>query len=197
MRRFIVALLAVALASCGTLAPAQEAKTAAKYRASVTREVQFRFGIPVPVPVIAAQIHQESGFNPDTVSRTGAAGLMQFMPGTAKWAATANAWGAPNVHNPEWSIRAGVWYDKWLIDRVTGDTLCDRWSYALSAYNGGLGYVYKRQRLSDAPGAYERTAKINPGIHPENQRENESYAPRILRLHQPKYIKWGGQTICL
>lgn len=197
MRRLIPALIALVLASCGTLAPAQEARLAAQYRGVVTREAQFRFGIPAPTPVIAAQIHQESGFNTNAMSRTGATGLMQFMPQTAQWAATANAWGAPDTRNPEWSIRAGVWYDKWLLDRVKGDTLCDRWQFALSAYNGGLGYVYKRQRLSSSPTSYAATSTINPGIHPDNQRENESYAPRILGLHQPKYKSWGGQTICL
>lgn len=166
------------------------------YRATITREAQFRFGIPAPAPAIAAQIQQESAWNPAAVSRVGAAGLMQFMPATAKWASTAGAFGSMDPFNPLWSIRAGVWYDRWLYDRIKADTDCDRWLFALSAYNGGLGYVYKRQKLSKAPGLWDQTGTLNPGITPANQRENQAYGPRILLKHQPAFVAWG-RPVCL
>lgn len=166
------------------------------YRSQVIREAQFRFGVPAPAPIIAAQITQESAWNPQAVSRVGAQGLMQFMPATAKWAAAAGAFGSVDPLNPAWSIRAGVWYDRWLYERVVGESDCDRWMLALSAYNGGLGRVYKRQKLSPDPGNYTATAYINPGISAGNQHENETYAPRIVSRHQPQFVNWGRFT-CL
>lgn len=166
------------------------------YRSQIQRETQFRFGIPAPVTVIAAQIQQESAWNPLARSPVGAQGLMQFMPATSAWANTAAGFGSVDPFNPAWSIRAGVWYDRWLYDRIKANSPCDRWMFTLSAYNGGLGYVYKRQKLSPTPGSWDATGTINPGITPPNQRENESYAPRILYRHQPGFKSWGQMT-CL
>lgn len=167
------------------------------YRAMITREAQFRFGIPAPVPAIAGQIQQESAWNPAARSRVGAAGLMQFMPQTATWAATAGAFGSVDPYNPVWSIRAGIWYDRWLYERVrTFDSDCDRWLFALSSYNGGLGYAYKRQKLSLNPGDYTITGKINPGITAGNQHENETYGPKIMQRHQPAFRSWG-KVVCI
>jgi len=65
------------LAMGGVLSPkAQEVMAAAK-----------KAGIDLSVfqdPIEAAQIYQESAFNPNAVSRTGAQGWAQFMPETAK-----------------------------------------------------------------------------------------------------------------
>jgi len=196
MKRLAALMLSIVLTTCSQYAPAQPAASGA-FRGIVVRESQFRFGIPAPVPVIAAQIHQESGWNPTAKSPVGAQGLMQFMPSTAAWATTAGGFGTVDPLNPAWSIRAGVWYDRWLYERVkTYDSDCDRWHFTLSAYNGGLGYVYKRQRLSDDPGKYSLTGYVNPGITPTNQHENETYAPRILLRHQSIYQLWG-RPVCL
>lgn len=193
MKRLAISLLSLLLMSCGQLVVAAPADA---YRATIMRETQFRFGIPSPAPVIAAQISQESGWNPTARSPVGAQGLMQFMPATAEWAAVAGAFGTIEPFNPAWSIRAGVWYDRWLFERIKADTPCDQWHFSLSAYNGGLGYVYKRQRRSPSPGSYSTTGPINPGIHPRNQEENQSYSPRILMRHQLNYRHWG-RSVCL
>lgn len=185
-------VLVIALATVATAHATPD-----RYRADITREANFRFGIPSPAPVIAAQIRQESNFNPLARSPVGAQGLMQFMPSTAAWASVANSWGPPDPFNPAWSIRAGVWYDRWLYDRIkTFATDCDRWHYTLSAYNGGLGWVYKRQKLSLEPSLSDLTLPINPGIHPANQHENQTYSPRILYKHQVHFASWG-RTVCL
>lgn len=189
-------LLAI-LALLPALAQADCRKDADKYRAYITREAQFRFGIPAPLPVIIAQIRQESDCNPYALSRTGAQGLMQFMPATAQWTATAGAFGTVDPTNPAWAIRAGVWYDRWIYDRIRlAETDCDRWLFTLQSYNSGLGYVYKRQKLSQRAGSYEYTAYINPGILPSNQIESQEYGPRILKKHQPLFKDWG-RTVCM
>lgn len=195
LRRIFACMLPLILATCSFPVPAQVSKGEA-YRPQITREAQLRFGIPAPVPAIAAQIQQESAWNPLAKSYVGAAGLMQFMPSTAQWAALQGGFGAVDAFNPAWSIRAGVWYDRWLYDRVAGNTDCDRWHFALSSYNGGLGWVNRRKAKSPDPGSWPVTGVINPGITPANQHENQTYSERILYKHQPMFKAWGKST-CL
>lgn len=80
--------------------------------------------------LIKAIIVAESGFNPKAVSRVGARGLMQLMPGTAR------AMGLKDSFNPEKNIEAGVRYFRRLLDRFDGNT-----RLALAAYNAGITKV--------------------------------------------------------
>lgn len=152
----------------------------------------FYFGIPPPVPVIVSQVHQESSFRADAVSPVGAAGLMQLMPQTAQWIATQAGFGIAAPFNPQWNLRSGIWYDRFLFDRVRApNSPCDRWLFALASYNGGEGWTLKRQARSASPGSWAVTGNINPGITEANQRENAFYGPRIIYALQPKYAQLG------
>ena len=52
----------------------------------------------MPAALLAAQIEAESGFDPRSVSRSGALGLAQFMPGT--WSGSWNPWRAQEPARP-------------------------------------------------------------------------------------------------
>ncbi len=84
--------------------------------------------------LVKAIIMAESTYNPKAVSRTGAKGLMQLMPITAK------ELGVKDLFNPEQNIDGGVRYFKKLLDRFDGDI-----NLALAAYNAGSKYVRRYQ----------------------------------------------------
>lgn len=192
-----VVLLGGMLACCGAPAHAQAIpREALQHRATLKREAQRIWGLDAPVATFAAQVHQESRWRVDARSPVGALGLAQFMPATASWIGGMDAGLATRAPlNPTWALRGLVTYDKWLFDRVKADNDCERMAFALSAYNGGLGWVYKRQRVSVEPGVcLGVTCAINPGITPANQRENERYPVLILQQHEQLYSPWGRRS---
>jgi hypothetical protein len=92
------------------------------------REAALRYG--VPEQIVAAVIRVESGFNIRAVSRKGARGLMQLMPGTAA------ILGVRDSFDPAENIDGGVRHLRGLLDRY-GNNL----PFALAAYNAGEGAV--------------------------------------------------------
>lgn len=164
---------------------------AQRYRADLIRNAHVVWGLDAPIATFAAQIHQESMWRSGATSAY-ASGLAQFTPATATWISGAYRLGEPQPFNPSWALRALVTYDRHLWERIgTYDTLCDRMLFALSDYNGGPGWRMKRQALSLEPAIYVVTSRINPGIRPANQQENEQYPVRIVYQHQPLYSGWG------
>lgn len=192
-----LAFVALIVASCtyGSTAHAQPIpREAQRYQLTLKREAQLAWGLKAPVATFAAQVHQESRWRLDARSQVGAEGLAQFMPSTSNWIGglyPGLADRAPT--NPTWALRALVTYDKWLADRIHADDECQDMAFALSAYNGGLGWVYKRQKLSRQPGlCFGATCQINPGITPAAQQENQRYPELILRRYEPLYAPWGN-----
>ena len=93
--------------------------------------------------LLAAQLHQESGWNPRAQSPAAAQGIAQFIPGT--WAAhgrAANGDGEANVWDPEDAIPSAAKYDCALAGYVR-DVPGDGTANMLAAYNAGAYAVIK------------------------------------------------------
>jgi soluble lytic murein transglycosylase len=84
--------------------------------------------------LLAAVIYQESKFRPDARSSSGAIGLMQLLPDTAKGIAvhTGGArFRVEDLYDPEINVRYGSWYLRHLLDKYKDERT------ALAAYNAG------------------------------------------------------------
>src|SRR4051794_18802775 len=88
--------------------------------------------------LLAGVIYTESHFI-DRTSPAGAKGLMQLMPGTAKFIAQrsgGSAFELRDLSTPQVNIAYGAWYIRYLIRRYGGNDIL-----AIAAYNGGEANV--------------------------------------------------------
>jgi soluble lytic murein transglycosylase len=88
--------------------------------------------------LVAAVIYQESKFQADAESESGAVGLMQVRPETAEGIALrtgGSAFEPDDLYDPELNVRYGCWYLRHLLRKYDDQRL------ALAAYNAGQANV--------------------------------------------------------
>ncbi len=129
--------------------------------------------------VRASLVRISSGFNPHAVSPSGAQGLGQLIPSTAR------KMGVQNPFDVEDNLRGSLAYLKQLVDLWAGYP--DQIERALASYNAGPRTVRNAQ-------AEARKAGLNPdefaGVSRFLPKETQNYVPRVLaRLPQvaPKF----------
>lgn len=122
--------------------------------------------------LLAAQMYQESGFNPKARSWVGATGVMQIMPRTARQVGVTG-----DLRDPETNIRAGARYLDWLRDRFEEDlSVQDRTWFTLASFNAGVGHVRDARRLAS-----------RLGLDPDRWFDHVERA--MLKLAQPEYYQ--------
>ena len=128
-------------------ASSESASQSGGYEGMIAQAAQ-RYGIDPAV--LHGLIQQESGFDPNSQSSAGAAGLTQLMPGTA------SSLGVANPLDPSESIEGGARYLSQLMGQFGGNT-----TEALAAYNAG-------------PGAVQQYGGVTPYA------ETQSYVSKVL-----------------
>lgn len=142
---------------------------AEKYLYYVHAEVKKR-GMPTELALLPVV---ESGFDPFAYSHGRAAGMWQFIPGTAKIFDLETNWWYEGRRDIEASTDAALDYLQILHKRFDGD-----WLLALAAYNAGSGNVFK---------AIEKNKKLGKPYDywsldlPE---ETIDYVPKLIALAQ-------------
>ncbi len=100
------------------------------------QQAAWQYG--VDSALVKAVVLAESGMNPNAVSRTGAQGLMQLMPPTAR------ELGVENAFDPAECIDGGTRYLAKMLKIFSGDT-----RLALAGYNAGPNRVRRVGRVPD------------------------------------------------
>ncbi len=135
------------------------------------------------VDLLASVVHAESGGNTHAVSRAGARGLMQLMPGTA---ATL---GVKDSFQPDQNVRGGSAYLDALLTRYH-----DNLALALAAYNAGPEAV---DRYHGIPPYRETRAYVARVIHEFNRRvrAREALTRRAVSSSAPQSAQLSSQSV--
>ncbi len=106
-------------------------------------------GLPIERALTLAIIRQESEFDPHAHSPSGALGMMQLLPSTAKEVARKNGLktSPAKLYEPAHNMTLGSHYLGRLINSYDGS-----WIMAIAAYNGGPGNVHRWVKTFGTPG---------------------------------------------
>jgi soluble lytic murein transglycosylase len=135
--------------------------------------------------LVAGLIRQESEFNPQAVSPTGARGLAQIQPATGRDLSRRlklTTYSSAGLFQPRLNLELGTYYLKSLLSSVGG-----REDAALAAYDGGLTHV----RAWLTWGEFREPAEF---IETIPFTETHGYVQSVLRNAEMYRRLYGGQT---
>lgn len=140
---------------------------AKRYIHYITEQVEAR-GLPSELALLPAI---ESTYDPFAYSPGQAAGLWQFVPGTARHVGLQQSWWYDGRRDVISSTQAALDYLEALQKRFDGD-----WLLALAAYNSGAGTVSRAIRRN------ERAGKPTDYWSLKLPAETQRYIPKLLAL---------------
>jgi soluble lytic murein transglycosylase len=125
--------------------------------------------------LLAAVIYQESKFKANARSSSGAIGLMQLLPDTAKGIAVhtgGSRFRVDDLYNPEINVRYGAWYLRHLLQKYADERT------ALAAYNAGQDNV-DRWRRSGSGIRFSETRAYVDRVEELKKIYREAYADEL------------------
>jgi membrane-bound lytic murein transglycosylase D len=122
-------------------------------------------------PELALLPYIESNYDPFSISTSGAMGLWQFMPATARIYGLEDTWWYEQRHDPLISTKAAVRYLAYLHNRFGKDL-----TYTLSAYNGGPTLLEKQIKLN------RRTGKAVDYKSLRLPKQTKAYVPKFKAI---------------
>src|SRR5450631_21776 len=135
--------------------------------------------------LVRAVIKVESNFNPNAVSRTGAMGLMQLMPQTAR------SLNVVNPFDPQQNVDAGVRHLRKLLDSYGGNV-----RLSLAAYNAGSGAVARSAgvpRFRETQNYVRRITNLyNGGSEPGSYTIGSPFANET---HEPVHVQRDARGV--
>ncbi|MGH6954995.1 MAG: lytic transglycosylase domain-containing protein [Alphaproteobacteria bacterium] len=171
----------------------------------LAKRTRFGDGLPpalgFPVPPLAegrglehalvlAIARQESAFDPEAVSGSGARGLMQIMPATAKQVAKQSGLAYSKrklTADPDYNVRLGRSYVRRLIESYRGSYVL-----ALAAYNAGPGNV--RRWLKEYGDPRDGSVDALDWIELVPFAETRNYVQRVLEGLQVYRAQLDGSS---
>jgi len=138
------------------------------------REVFREKGLPEELVYLAIV---ESGFNPNAYSRSGAAGVWQFMPFTGRKYGLRYDWWIDERRDPFKSVHSAADY----LNKLYADF--GDWYLAIAAYNAGEGKIGRAMKGTGAESFFELTQKNHKLSHKQQLRqETKDYVPKFLAV---------------
>jgi len=131
---------------------------------------------------LKAQAIQESALHPDAVSPVGAAGLLQFMPGT--WADVQRRLGWRNIdpRSPQHAIIAGAFYMRQLRQAWSARRpVLEKHRLAQASYNAGMGNILAAQKLCSGHLWSEIAPCLQAVTGTQNAKQTTDYVRLIAR----------------
>mgnify|MGYP001157412412 CR=1 FL=1 len=115
----------------------------------------------------------ESSYDPFSISSSGAMGIWQFMPATARIYGLKDNWWYEQRHDPLVSSRAAVRYLAYLHNRFNKDI-----TYTLAAYNGGPTLLEKRikQNIQSGKATDYKNLKL--------PKQTLEYVPKFMAIRE-------------
>jgi soluble lytic murein transglycosylase-like protein len=146
----------------------------------IITETSSRHG--VDAELVKAVIQVESNYNHRAVSRKGAMGLMQLMPGTA------NRYGVKQAFDPRQNVEGGVRYLRDLLDLFRDTKL------ALAAYNAGEGAVQRYNGIPNYTETQNYVRKVLALYNGETSYVPYSGSRKTRLMTYYKYVDAKGVT---
>ncbi|MCQ2347912.1 MAG: transglycosylase SLT domain-containing protein [Paludibacteraceae bacterium] len=139
-------------------------------------------------PLLASVAYHESRFHAKAHSQSGACGVMQLMPKTARRFGLNDS----TIWVPEDNIRAGVKYIQFLQGKWAFiHNQDEQTKFVLASYNVGPGFIFAARKLAKADGANPYVwSQVEPYVSSSYPRRYVKQVLKTANKYRNDYTEW-------